>query len=99
MTIEQITEQARQGFAWPGGYELFFVTEDGGILCHKCVRAEIERIAEAICEDSDDGWRVTGSDNAGNLEEPLHCDNCADWIVPSTMDDDEFETWLEGNPE
>jgi hypothetical protein len=32
-TKDAIKEAINQGYAWPGGYPLFFVTKDSGCLC------------------------------------------------------------------
>jgi len=64
---------ASQRFAWPGGYELFAVTDDGGVLCADCCRTEAERIRDAI---PGDGWFVVGSDHIGRAEDAERCDHC-----------------------
>lgn len=38
---------ARERFAWPGGYELFSVMDDGGIVCNTCTRKEFRCIASS----------------------------------------------------
>lgn len=63
-------------FAWPGGYELFGVTDDGGILCAKCVDAHEQLIDYAT---KGDGWYLIAIDHAGNVdqeEEETRCDHC-----------------------
>jgi hypothetical protein len=38
-------------YAWPGGYPVFYVTADAGILCPDCARmAEAERTREALID-------------------------------------------------
>lgn len=64
---------AREKYAWPGGYELFAMTDDGGILCHTCCKVEAERIAEAF---EGDGFYVTAFDHMGNSDESERCDHC-----------------------
>ena len=67
-------------YAWPGGYELGYVTDDGGLLCAACTNQEPEASEDAI-EGS--GWRVVAwtcedRDNASERDgEIQHCDNCA----------------------
>ena len=58
-------------YAWPGGYPLFYVTADGGILCPKCANDNI-----TLLTDPDDRqWYVIGVDT--NYEDDtLQCDNC-----------------------
>lgn len=61
-------------WTWPGGYPLYFVTDDGGALCADCVRKELYQIIWSIRNKVSDGWRVCGLDV--NYEDDLHCDHC-----------------------
>lgn len=63
---------ARDKFAWPGGYEMAAVTDDGGLLCHDCCRREYYMIRTA---SSGDGWNVSGLwVEDGDSE--AYCDHC-----------------------
>jgi hypothetical protein len=57
--------------SFPGLYPIYYLTKDGGILCPKCVNANL-----GLCADSSDSqWYVIASD--ANWENPiLFCDNC-----------------------
>ena len=68
---------ARQGFAWPGGYELWALTDDGGVLCRACCRTEYPRIATA---DPGDGWNVIGLSHDGETDSRVDCDHCGRMI-------------------
>ena len=51
----------KQGpYAWPGGYPLFFVTEDGAAISFAAARKEAKLICDAIRDRSRsrNGWRV-----------------------------------------
>lgn len=68
------------GYAWPGGYPVYYITPDGGIFCPNCVNENKE-----LCEQEDDGsmevlqWRIIGAKiNEEDLE--LKCDNCYCYI-------------------
>ena len=64
----------REPYAWPGGYEKTAITDDGGVLCHTCVKSELRRIAISY---KGDGWHVVACDLAEFYdEEPLYCDHC-----------------------
>lgn len=65
---------ARESFAWPGGYEMFAVTDDGGILCYKCCKNEADTIAAAY---RGDGWYVIAVDSMANCDGPQICDHCS----------------------
>lgn len=59
----------RQGpYAWPGGYPLYFICDDGAPLSFESARKEGQRICQAIRERSRDGWRVVAVEI--NYEEP-----------------------------
>lgn len=64
---------ARTCFAWPGGYELFAVTDHGGILCYDCCYAEYLSIRTAV---PGDGFYIVGYDSEANTDEFLNCDHC-----------------------
>lgn len=67
---------SRQRYAWPGGYPMYAVTDDGGCLCHQC--CSDERLAIATTTGTD-GWCVQSL--AVNWEDPdLFCDHCGDRI-------------------
>ena len=49
---------ARNQYAWPGGYELVLIADDGACLCGNCVRAEYASIYSAAIAPADhSGWR------------------------------------------
>lgn len=93
MNTEIIKRLAHDKYVWPGGYEIFFVTHDGAMLCSDCVNKEIERIVESTTEYNNDGWWIDGYDYSANMEEPDTCDHCNKWILPSGMSDEEFNLW------
>ena len=74
---------AEDRFAWPGGYELFFITDDAGVLCAPCVIREWDEIRTA---NPGDGWNVTGWSHTGECDSPTSCDHCSYVIIA----DDEF---------
>ncbi len=64
--------------AWPGGYQIYYLVADGGVLCPKCSNS-------ADCKHADqwdDQWRIVYYDiNYENKE--LYCENCHSLIPPS----------------
>jgi hypothetical protein len=68
---------AREHYAWPGGYELFVITDDGGLLCFDCCRSEFTQIIWDEVNDCSTGWRVTAMDSMASYDEPHHCDHCS----------------------
>lgn len=59
-TVDQLKATLRAGaYAWPGGYPLYFITEDGAALSFESARKEFKHIAYAVrFPGSDRGWRV-----------------------------------------
>jgi hypothetical protein len=63
-------------YAWPGGYPMFAVTNDGAALCPKCCASEHRSIGFTYGAD---GWAIATLDI--NYEDSsLHCDHCGDRI-------------------
>ena len=64
----------REPYAWPGGYERIAITDDGGVLCHKCVKSELRQIARSY---KGNGWHVVACDIVENYDEgTLYCNHC-----------------------
>ena len=64
----------REPFTFPGSYEKIAITDDGGILCHKCVKSELRQIARSY---KGDGWHVVDCDIVENFDTtPIYCDHC-----------------------
>ena len=62
----------RHPYAWPGGYPLYAITDDGGVLCHTCCKSEFTSIVGSY---PNDGWHVIAIDV--NYEDTsLYCDHC-----------------------
>lgn len=65
----QVFTVARHKFAWPGGYALFAVMSDGGLMCADCVRENAARIARATREpEGRTGWEFAGTECAANMD-------------------------------
>lgn len=62
MTIKTVTEFKNclisGAYAWPGGYPLYFITQDGAALSFATAKARVEEITESITGNHDDGWLV-----------------------------------------
>lgn len=81
LTTKQIKELVRHPYAWPGGYEVIFITEDGATLCHNCVHKEWQCVCDSVTHKINDGWMVVGFATLGNNiesteESPLYCEHC-----------------------
>ena len=78
-------------YVWPGGYPLFYLTQDDGILCHgpECANGPEAKQAETECPD-DDQWRIVASDVHWEGA-PLTCDHCGEEIASAYGDPDNPE--------
>jgi hypothetical protein len=61
-------------YAWPGGYEVAMITDDGGLICHRCAGEEKLNIISSIKSGTSDGWLPFGY--GIDYEGPVHCDHC-----------------------
>jgi len=76
-TVGEFRRAIRMGqYSWPGGYELFHITTDCGVLCVPCATKARRQIIAAISDKCDDGWRVMAVDAVGNSDFKVVCDNC-----------------------
>ncbi len=59
-------------FAWPGGYRVWYVTDDSEELCAECVQEHLSR-----CEDvTDYGWYIIGRYNESESDDSGPCAHC-----------------------
>ncbi len=73
--LHMVRYVAREKFAWPGGYELFIITNDGGLLCSFCVKENYRNVLHSTKYDFNDGWKAVFMGNDGELEDD-YCSHC-----------------------
>ncbi len=79
MDTKHVKDFIRQPFAWPGGYPMFAICNDGGCLCRHCVKDNAKLIIRATRDDDSSGWNVPAIDV--NWEDTsLYCDHCGELI-------------------
>ena len=79
ITIETLKEFTRNQYAWPGGYPMFALCADGGVLSHTAVKDNYRLIRESMRDDNDKQWQVVAIDiNWEDAE--LYCDHTGDLI-------------------
>ena len=92
-----VIQETLKRYAWPGGYPLFMVVNDGGVLCPNCVKSEIHCIVDAARRWDEPG-RQAPSDIAQwlplatdiNWEDPsLYCDHCGERIESAYAEEEE----------
>jgi hypothetical protein len=87
---EQIEFVASERFAWPGGYALGLLMDDGECVCSACVEKEKNRILESTRDNDRDGWTAvaayyTDADDDGFDDEPATlCAHCGRPITDAT---------------
>jgi hypothetical protein len=64
---------AQNPYAWPGGYERFGITDDGGVLCYRCCRDEADCIDDAY---PNDGWNIVAESHCAETDSRVQCDHC-----------------------
>lgn len=68
---------AREKYAFPGGCELYVITDDGAALCHDCCRKEFISIKWSCVNNCNDGWNVIAIDSTAMCGiDPVYCDHC-----------------------
>lgn len=74
-TVADLKACLRAGdYAWPGGYQLAYITADGGLLHPDTVRAELSQIVDAIwTNDRSSGWRIVGMTGEHEMDFPAYC--------------------------
>ncbi len=76
-------------YAWPGGYPVYYITEDGGILCPACARMAEDETLSVVDENgwTDPQWHIIGVDV--NWEDSsLYCDHCYERITSAYAEED-----------
>jgi hypothetical protein len=58
-TVAELKATLRAGaYAWPGGYPLYFICDDGAALSFDSVKENLPQVIYAIRHGLRDGWRV-----------------------------------------
>lgn len=73
----------KERYAWPGGYALALLMNDGGTLCPDCVSSEFHLIAVASRDKLDNGWRPVAVIFESHSDDSCECDHCAKTIWSS----------------
>lgn len=89
MNRTQLKAAIREPYAWPGGYEVLYITSDGDTLCNACVRANLRTILTAQHDPRDtSGWRIIAVDTTEACESYTTCAQCNRVIVEQTTPDE-----------
>jgi hypothetical protein len=79
-TVDDFNAALASGpYAWPGGYPLFFVTDDGEALSFASASVEANQIRDSIATNTSDGWRVVAVE-VNWEDEDLRCSHSSEII-------------------
>ncbi len=74
-------------YAWPGGYQMYFITSDGAALSFEAAHDNARLIRDAIIAQDGNGWNVIAVEI--NWEDSdLYCDHTGEKI-PSAYGEEE----------
>ena len=77
-------------YAWPGGYPIYYLCADGGVLCPHCANRENGSEASENTDTPND-WRMIAADvHWEGL--PLVCDHCGTKIESAYGDPENQST-------
>lgn len=78
MNTKQLKGFIRQPYAWPGGYPLYLIMQDGEPLCNKCAKDNFRQIISAS-KYMNKSWVAYAVDV--NWEDAtLYCSHCGELI-------------------
>lgn len=73
-TLPRNDDGTFQSYAFPGGYPIYYLCEDGGILCPTCANDNKALVAVAA-QDNDKQWNIIAA-NVNYEDDTLYCDHC-----------------------
>lgn len=69
-------DQVFPSYAWPGGYEMFFIMDDGETLCTTCANDSTNPVHFADEYNENDGWLIIGVSHVGEVDSDTRCSHC-----------------------
>lgn len=72
-TYVRLLRKEWETWAWPGGYPIYHLCADSGVLCPKCANDNIEMTSDP---DANPDWRVTHA-SINYEDKDLYCDHCS----------------------
>lgn len=89
MTTLELKNYLRSGkYAWPGGYPMYFVANDGEALSFEAVKENYREILSATKNKENNGWRIVGVD-VNWEDENLYCVHTGNKIESAYGENDE----------
>lgn len=79
-----------EAYAWPGGYPIGYLTDDGEYLCGACVNDPTNPVHVGGAAD---GWRLEGFEalegSSADYDGAVYCAHCWSVLIPGDDDDGE----------
>lgn len=72
-----------ESYAWPGGYPMYYIVKDGGVLCPRCANKELYR----TIDPDDDQFFIVAAD-INYEDQSLYCDHCNSRIQSAYGEDE-----------
>jgi len=73
--MSSVKNLIRESHAWPGGYEKFAIADDGGIICHKCLKSNFALVSHSTRYEYRDEWQIEAISNTSEIGEN-QCSHC-----------------------
>ena len=75
-SINKLKACLRAGeYTFPGGYRLFFITEDGACLSFSAVLDNLQEIYYSMMHEMKDGWSIVGLGCVNESDDDIYCDH------------------------
>jgi hypothetical protein len=102
----EVNRKPVDAYAWPGGYPLYYLTEDCAALCPECVNREIDLIDQAkphLVQWSNGRTWMRSDDPKWNIvavmvnweDASMYCDHCNRPIESAYGEDEDGRLWVE----
>jgi len=80
-SINKLKASLRAGeYTFPGGYRLFFITDDGCALSFSAVLDNLQSIYYSMMHGFNDGWNIVGIGSTAECEDEVFCDHTGEEI-------------------
>ena len=78
--MKSVREAIRNPHAWPGDFDKFGITNNGELICNKCLKIEHSNIANDTIKGRKSKWSIAAIDCECS-QDGATCDNCGEKIT------------------
>ena len=80
-SINKLKSCLRAGeYTFPGGYRLFFITNDGACLSFSAVLDNLQEIYYSMRNNMRDGWSIVALGCVNDTDEEIYCDHTSELL-------------------